>query len=249
MSNNITPEMLIQYLDNELAPQERLQVESQLSADAALQQQLERLRLAKQAFKQYARKQQVAAIHSEMIKRKPRKTASMLRMTMRVAAAIIVLVLIAGLIQYSLLDAGRLYRSQYQSFTLGTSRDVTGASTLEQAYRNGNLQQVVALYESNAPKQSTDHFLAGQAYLSTGNPQQALRAFAAQRNTNAALDLKPYQDDLDYYMALAWLKAGNTGEALAWFEKIHNQPTHAYHDQVSGWYLTKLRWLNRKQGK
>ena len=245
MNNNITPDMLIQYLDNELDPQERLLVESQLSADAALQEQLERLRVAKQAFKQYARRQQVGAIHAEMMKSRKPAPVRLLRMTMRVAALLMVLLLIAGLVQYSLLDASRLYSTQYETFTLGISRDVTSASPIEQAYRQGNMQQVIALYESNP----TDHFLAGQAYLSQNNPQQAIAAFEKQLNANANLELKPYQDDAEYYLALAWLKAGRTDKALPLFEKIHSQPVHAYHHEVSGWYLTKLRWLKRKQGK
>jgi tetratricopeptide (TPR) repeat protein len=252
MSNNITPDMLIQYLDNELPGQERLHVESQLASDPELQQQLEKLKLAQQAFKMYARRQHVSSIHAEMMKELPRKTAAkapvrILRMAMRAAALVLVLLVIAGLVQYSLLDANRLYRSQYGYYTLGTSRDAAGVSALEKSYREHNTQQVIALYESNASKQPGDHFLAGQTYLSVNDPQKAIAAFEAQLKANEAVDLKPYQDDAEYYLALAWLRAGRTDKALPLFEKIHNQPAHAYHDQVSGWYLTKLRWLQRKQ--
>lgn len=252
MSNNITPDMLIQYLDNELPPQDRLLVESALSADAALQQQLERLKLAQQAFKMYARQQQVSSIHSEMMKEKPLKARAPVRTlgrVMRVAALIIVLALVAGLVQYSLLDAERLYRSHYESYTLGTPRDATKASTLEQAYRNNDMALVVSLYESNAAKQPADDFLAAQAYLALDNPQKAIAAFEAQLKANAAANFKPYQDDGEYYLALAWLKAGRTGKALPLFEKIHDEPSHAYHNEISSWYLTKLRWLMRKQGE
>ncbi|HYC29395.1 MAG TPA: hypothetical protein VEB42_11270 [Chitinophagaceae bacterium] len=254
MNNNITPDMLIQYLDNELAPQDRQLVESELAADPGLQQQLERLKLAQQAFKMYARQQQVSSIHGEMMKELPRKTVRstpvrILRMAMRVAALVVVLVLIAGLVQYSLLDAGRLYQSKYETYTLSTSRDATGSSATEQAYRNHDMAQVIALYESNAPKYAEDFFLAGQAYLALDNPQKAIAAFEMLLKSNAVMPFKPYQDDTEYYLALAWLKAGRADKALPLFEKIHNEPAHAYHDQVSGWYLTKLRWLKRKQGE
>jgi len=243
MNNNITPAMLIQYLDNELGPQDRLLVESQLAADADLREQLERLKLAQQAFKMYARQQQVADIHSEMMKELPRRKTSVLRMAMRIAALVIVLVLIAGLVQYSLLDAGRLYSTQYETYTLGTPRgDDTVA--IEQAYRNHDMAQVIALYENN---HTADHFLAGQAYLALNAPEKAITAFEAQLKANESATIKPYQDDAEYYLALAWLKAGRTDKALPLFEKIHDQSSHAYHDQVSGWYLTKLRWLKRKQ--
>lgn len=248
MNSNITPDMLIQYLDNELAPKDRQLVESALAVDAGLQQQLERLKLAKQAFQMYARQQQVSSIHSEMMKELPRKPVrgSVFKMVMRIAALVIVLALIAGLVQYSLLDATRLYQSKYEAYELGTPRDDDSADALVKAYHNHDMAQVIALYESN---RTTDHFLAGQAYLALDNPQKAITAFDEQLKANAAATFKPYQDDTEYYLAMAWLKAGRTDKALPLFEIIHNQPAHAYHDQVSGWYLTKLRWLKRKQGQ
>jgi tetratricopeptide (TPR) repeat protein len=252
MSNNITPDMLIQYLDNELSQEERLQVESQLASDAELQQQLERLKLAKQAFNMYARQQQVSSIHAEMMKELPRKPATKapvraLRMAMRVAALVLVLLMIAGLVQYSLLDANRLYRSQYEFYTLGAIRGADSMSIMERAYREHKMPQVITLYLSDYPSQPGDHFLAGQAYLSLNDPQKAITAFEWQLKANDTAAFKPYQDDTEYYLALAWLKAGRTDKALPLLEKIHNQPAHAYHGQVSGWYLTKLRWLQRKQ--
>ena len=252
MNNNITPDMLIQYLDNELEPDQRQLIESQLPNDPQLQQQLERLSLAKQAFKQFARQQQVSSIHGEMMKdlsgKQPKRApVRYLRATMRVAALLLVLILIAGIVQYSLLDSDRLYRSHYDTFTLGTSRDNNNLPPLEQAYRQNNMQQVIALYESNGVSQPIDHFLAGQAYLAVDNPQKAITAFEAQLQANASKDLKPYQDDAEYYLALSWLKAGRADKALPLFQRIHDQKAHAYNREVSGWYLTQLRWLQRKQ--
>ena len=244
--------MLVQYLDNELPPSQRAQVEAALSGNAELQQELERLRTAKQAFGQFARQQRVSSIHNEMMKELPRQTGKAapvryLRLAMRVAALLLVLVLIAGLVQYSLLDGDRLYRSHYDAFTLGTTRDGANEPALEQAYRQGNMRQVTAMYERNALRQPADNFLAGQAYLALGEPQKAITAFEAQLQANESKELKPYQEDTEYYLALAWLKAGETDRALPIFQKIHDQTSHAYNREVSGWYLTQLQWLRRKQ--
>lgn len=253
MNSNITPDMLIQYLDNELDASQRQLIESELSNDAALQQQLERLQLAKQAFTQFARRQQVSSIHDEMMKDLPRKQEKTvapvryLRAAMRIAALLLVLILIAGIVQYSLLDSSSLYRSHYDAYTLGTSRDNSNIPALEQAYRQNNMQQVIALYESNGAQQPADHFLAGHAYLATDNPQKAITAFEAQLQANASRAAKPYQDDAGYYLALAWLKSGRADKALPLFQQIHDQKAHTYNREVSGWYLTQLRWLQRKQ--
>lgn len=252
MNNNITPDMLIQYLDNELEPGQRQLIESELPNDPELQQQLERLSLAKQALKQYARREKVTAIHREMMKdlsgKQPKRgLLRYLRATMRIAALLLVLILIAGIVQYSLLDSDRLYDSHYDTFTLGTSRDNNNLPPLEQAYRQNNMQRVIALYENTGANQPADHFLAGQAYLAIDNPQKAITAFEAQLQANAFKKLKPYQDDAEYYLALAWLKAERADKALPLFQRIHDQKAHAYNREVSGWYLTQLRWLQRKQ--
>jgi tetratricopeptide (TPR) repeat protein len=256
MNNNITPEMLIRYLDNELDASQRQLIESQLPTDPGLQQQLERLQLAKQAFTQFARRQQVSSIHAEMMRdlpsaqAKPVAPVRYLRATMRIAALLLVLILIAGVVQYSLLDADRLYRSHYDAYTLGTTRDNTNIPPLEQAYRRNDMQQVIALYESSADsRQPADHFLAGQAYLAIDNPQKAITAFEAQLQANESRTPKPYQDDAEYYLALAWVKSGRADKALPLFQQIHDQKAHAYNREVSSWYLMQLRWLLRKEGK
>ncbi|MGB8194366.1 MAG: hypothetical protein WCF67_20715 [Chitinophagaceae bacterium] len=253
MNNNITPEMLIRYLDNELDAQERQDLETQLSADVSAQQMLERLRLARQAVKRYAIKEQVAAVHRQEMEarrsdvKKPAAKVYWLRRTMQVAALVLVLVVIAGLIQYSLLDADKLYRSHYAEYTFGTTRDNSKISPLEQAYRAQNMREVIKLYQDAVTHDSTDHFIAGQALLATDNPSAATLAFERQLTLNATLSFKPYQEDAEYYLALAYLKSGDLERALPLFEKINRDPLHAYHHEVSNWYLMQLQWLKRKQ--
>jgi tetratricopeptide (TPR) repeat protein len=257
MNNNITPEMLIRYLDNELTAEEKLQVEKEL-ADPDVNDQLSRLQLAKQAFKQYARKQQVAGIHKEMMgairplpqvdrtKTSQRPNRYLLRTAMRVAAIVILLVVVAGIIQYSLLDNQRLYSSQYESFTLGTARSNAVVSPIEEAYRQNDMPLTVQRYKEAGSTATTDHFIAGQAFLALNDAPNAIAGFEKQLAINSSLEFKPYQDDTEYYLALAYLHAGNIAKALPIFEKIHNQPSHAYHREVSGWYIFKLQMLKRK---
>ena len=251
MNNNITPDTLIQYLDNELDPDYRLYVESQIKADPALQQLVERLKLARQAFVQYARNEAVSDVHRQVMEnrkqQKPVVKINWLRTSLRVAAIVLVLIIIGGIVQYSLLDKDRLYSKHYEQYTLSIPRDDASVPLLQQAYKKGDMSLVAALYENTTGGQPTEHFLAGQAYLALNNPQKAVAAFDAQLNANASLQFKPYQDDSEYYLALAYLKAGNTDKALPIFEKIHRETSHAYNGEVSGWFLTQLRWLKAKQ--
>ncbi|HYE55776.1 MAG TPA: tetratricopeptide repeat protein [Chitinophagaceae bacterium] len=248
MSNEITSELLIQYLDNELDAVERASVETALAADQDLQNLLERLKLAKLAFSQYARREAVAGILSDEKKESaPVVKINRMRSVLRIAAVLLVLLVIGGIVQYSLLDAQRLYSAQYKQYTLGTTRAAESASPLERAYRNHNFGDVIAIYEKNDSLSNTDHFLAGQAYLQTGNATRAIVAFENQININGVLPFKPYQDDAEYYLALSYLKLGEVSTALELFEKINQQPQHAYSKEVGTWFLTRLRWLSKKE--
>ncbi|HYE56648.1 MAG TPA: hypothetical protein VD996_17490 [Chitinophagaceae bacterium] len=253
MSSNITHETLIRYLDNELEPDDRLYVEAQLLSDPALRGELDKLQLAKQAIRQYGRKQHVATIHRQMMQelRKPKATrVRWMRTSLRIAAILVVALLVAGIVQYTQLDAGRLYNSQYETYTLGVTRNGEAViSGIEDLYRKGRMAEVIAAYENKSlTPLPSDHFLAGQAYLAGNDPQHATKAFEKQLAVNNTLPyFKPYQDDTEYYLALAYLKADQVSKALPLFRRIRENPSHAYHKEVSGWYLRKLEWLQWKK--
>ncbi|RYF82636.1 MAG: hypothetical protein EON98_11140, partial [Chitinophagaceae bacterium] len=59
--------LLIRYLDGELPAEEKAMLEQRLQTDAALQQQLETLRVSIQAIRQYGAAQQVHHVHAEMM--------------------------------------------------------------------------------------------------------------------------------------------------------------------------------------
>ena len=64
--DNSTPDMsekLILYLDGELSDSEKSNLEQQLAADKALQDELESLQSTRQAIKLYGLKQKVASVH------------------------------------------------------------------------------------------------------------------------------------------------------------------------------------------
>ena len=87
MNNNITPDTLIEYLDNELDPDYRLYVESQINADPELQQLVERLKVARQALVQRTPKEALSVVHKQPF-----------RPNLRVAAMVLVLLIIASII-------------------------------------------------------------------------------------------------------------------------------------------------------
>jgi hypothetical protein len=60
---------------------------------------------------------------------------------------------------------------------------------------------------------------------------------------NAEQQTHLFDDDTEYYLAMSYLKNGQASDAVPIFEKIHEEPTHLYHDKVGNWFLRKLHWL------
>src|SRR5687768_7879565 len=61
-------DQLMRYLDDEMDPEERERFEKDLADDITMQDELERLREAKEAVRSYGLKKEVESVHAEMMK-------------------------------------------------------------------------------------------------------------------------------------------------------------------------------------
>ena len=52
---------------------------------------------------------------------------------------------------------------------------------------------------------------------------------------------KILNDDAEYYLALSYLAADQPENALPLFQHIHDDAHHLYNDQVTSWFLWKVR--------
>jgi len=252
-STHYNTEILIQYLDGELDQAERVNIEKQISSDPKLANELENLRLAREAVNLYGTREKVKSLHLEMMQeldpglklRSDRK--NVLRYSLGIAAGIL---LIAGLfIVYNMLTLSgeKVFASAYRTYELPTFRDsVSGTITpMEKAFRMGDYSKVV-----NIPVQGNftveEHFLRGISYLEIRDNHAAIREFNAVNVENQKAGTKFFKDETDYYLALSYLRVGNYANALKLFQSIRKNPDHIYFSMVTSKLIRKIKLLNWK---
>lgn len=241
--------LLIRYLDGELSAGERALLEKRLQTDAELQQQLNDLRIAVHAVKQYGLSQKIGTIHSGMMQelKGSRPKAKLIpfrkkvRFMVAVAASVLVILVSVSLYLSSQASPDKLYEQAFVDFPVSATRgEADRLSTIETMYRQKNYEAIVNGSRS-LRMDAKDSLLTGLAYLHTGRWQQAIGFF--QRIAASEHNL---QQDGEFYLALSYLKDRQYNDATSLFEKIARDPSHLYHARVDEDFMKKMEALKEK---
>ena len=249
--NFTTPELLIRYLDGELDEAQSADIKNKLDQDPAVQKELENLRIAKAAIKDYGLKNKVALIHKEMMMELKEVTTSsspapirqMLQYVLRIAAIVIFVTGAFIAYQYFSATPEKLFSENFSGFTIHETRG-TALSPLKEAYQKNNMLQVIEQFKLLQQPEPEDCFFAGNAYLSSLQPAKAIDAFIALQQKNKTNNTHYYAEDADYYLALGYLANNEPVKAIPIFEKINTDVNHPYHKKVSNWLLSKLHRIS-----
>ena len=170
----------------------------------------------------------------------------------RIAAG--VAILLVGFVgyQYATLSPDDLYAEKAMTYRIAASRSAeeTAASPekqLERQYQAQRFDEVIAAYEQMSDPSLMAMFLAGNAYLQTGNTNQAIDAFQKIVVINGSQGINRFEEDAQYYLALSYLKGDRLADALPLLEKINANPEHSYHSLVNDYYLWRVKFLQRIQ--
>ena len=245
--NSPQTDLLIQFLDGELPREQMDSLKKSLTENPALREELENLRLAKEAVKSYGLKNRVRLIHSEMMQ-EFKKTAvpktSLVKMItrhgLRVAAVLIVLFGISTLYQYITSTPEKLFTENFKTFDLHTTRGNFN-TILEDLYEKGDMQGLIQQFILMKTPEAKDYFLAGNAYLGIHEAALAVKTFLKLGQLNKTNNTHFYEEDLEYYLALGYLGSGKPAKALPILEKIHADQNHPYHEAVSAWLIRKVK--------
>ena len=248
MNDNFTnTTLLIRYMDQELSPEELASMEVNLATNKNLQAELENLKNTRLSISGLGLREQVARVHGEMMQEmkevsKPfGKIRSITRLSMRIAAGIIVLIIAGASYQYFVITPERLFNENYSTYTIGSSRAADELSPLEKVFRQKDFKTTIALFNTIPNPDPRDYFLAGNTYLEIGDLSKAILHFNNCIATNHAFQTTAYLEDAEYYLAITYLKNKEINKALPLFEKIHKQPLHLYHDKVNSWFINKVK--------
>jgi tetratricopeptide (TPR) repeat protein len=219
-----------------------------LKSNIDIQQELNNLRLAKDAIKVYGVKNKVAALHNEMMQemgtnKVPKKgiVRSIVRRGMQIAASLFIVVVGVAVYQYSTVSSDKLFDANYLPYTVGVSRSVADVDVMEKSFQANNyadvLKQFVALSISNQKQ----NFLAGQSYYAN-----AIVCFNKVLALNTAENKNIFKDDTEYYLALSYLKNNDFAMANEMFKSIYANKNHLYNDKISQKFMLQLKMLSWK---
>jgi hypothetical protein len=248
--NFTTTELLVQYLDGELKGDQLDAVKKSIEKNNATREELEKLRLAKEAIKSYGLKNKISSIHSEMMHKLNKNTVpktgtvkNIFQYSMRIAAGVAIVIGLSVSYQYFTASPEKLFNENFEAFNLHETRG-TVASPLEDIYKKENMQAVIQQFNTLNDPMPLDCFLAGNAFLTTRQPGKAIEAFMLLQLKNKTNNTHYFEEDTQYYLALSYLINNEPGSALPLFEKIHADKNHPYHKKISNWFLSKLHRLS-----
>src|SRR5450631_3568493 len=210
MNENFTKtELLIQYLDGELDGDQLEAIKKSIDEDGPLRAELEKLYLAKEVMKSYGLKNKIGLLHSDMMQELKMNVAPgigvtrrILRYSVRIAAVVVLLVGLSTLYQYYTVSPEKLFKENFQVFTLRETRGIPG-SLLEDSYKKENMREVIQMFNRLKDPKPEDYFLAGNAFLSSHQPAKAIQAFVALQEKNRTNNTHYFEEDTEYYLALS----------------------------------------------
>jgi tetratricopeptide (TPR) repeat protein len=205
------------------------------------------------AIQRFSTISQVEQIHKEFftsaetVKKQPGKTIAMFSVKTLMRAASVLLFLAAGFIIYEIatLSGDKIHRDIYQSFSLNTGRDIkeVSESIIIRQFRQNNFKAVIKSYTEIVIAGNREKFLAGYAYMQTNNYKEGISLMEAIIDSNKNANPPLYNDEAEYYLALAYLKTGANNKAYKYLSIIHNDINHTYHEKISWSVLIKSKWL------
>jgi hypothetical protein len=258
MNDNFTlNEKLYRYFDGELDGSEKTEFEAELAASSELQESLNALSLSKYAVNRLGLLQQVSAIHAEFAGNREEKESPVvapvrkinwMRYAMAAAAALVIILGITWLMPSGKGkgDAEDLYASIYKPYDNAVVR--SGATEqLEKEYQGRNYKQVIALYPALTNPGAKEKLLTACAYMETGETKPATILLLALQQDNRVNQTTAFGDDVEYYLALCYLKTGRLNEAGAMFRGIRNNPAHLYSDKITVAFMEQFNKLSEKK--
>src|ERR1044072_897449 len=234
-------QLLINYLDRTLEEKEMREMEALINSDDETRKQFRFLQLAVDAVEYSAIYDQVASVKEnfreiqpvEVLQTSNKKAAPVFRLskTVRMAAAVLLLLVGVGSYKYFTVNATRVYEQAFIEYTLPTTRGQATITDIEQVYRAQNWTGVVATVNRLSLHDNKALFLSGFAHLQLKQYAAASLLFekVSANNTQTNDDLN--RDEAQFYLALSEL-GSNSSEAVPLFQQIQADNGHKYHSQA-----------------
>lgn len=259
MQDNSTPdttEMLIRYMDGELDAAENARIESLLQTDASAREQYQFFLAAKGIVRSEGLRLRVAGIQRDFIADRNisettpatnKKRTSFFTPFMNIAAVLVFLLVGYGTFQYLTITSRKVYDDAYISYQLPVNRGEGSTTRIDELYNDGDYKSVINSFNTIRSKTQKDYFLAGLSYLQLNDAKDAVQALEQVEVLNASADKKGYVQQTDYYLMLAYIKAGEISKAEKKLDKIRSDKAHLFYENAGAITHTQLMILKWKE--
>jgi hypothetical protein len=243
-------EMLIDYLDKQLNQEDSARMESALQKDINLERELQYLNFAIDTVRLDKINQKVASIRQSqekeqiLVKAAPAIVRSMYKISLRVAAVIVLFFCLASVYKYSSVNNQSFYNKQFSGYELSNSRGQEAHEAEVNAYQNNNWNEVISLYNAGANQSNQQSFLAAMAEMQLNHFQNAITIF--EKLLNSKSGDATYLEESEYYLSLAYLMNREGSKAIQMINKIKANPDHTYYPIVSKFSSIDLKIIELK---
>jgi len=227
-----------------------------LKEDLAAAGELEHLLFSVELIREAAVMEQVMAVRTQqqaqarVISIQKKESGAVIhsfsRTFLRVAAVLLLFAGAGTVYKYSTTNASSVYDQGFSSFELSTSRGNSNVGELEKAYRNKNWSEVENIASLEKEKDNKTMFLAGMAAMELKNYDKAVHFFnelmANQNSANPS-----FQDEAEYYLAMADLGANKPAAGVAILRKIRADKEHLFYKKASAISALDLKLLELKK--
>jgi len=230
-------EILIDYLDKQLNPEESAQLESAIQKDIVLAGEFHYLGLAVDTIRLEAINRHVFSIRQSLKKpeiiEKPAHAVvrNIYRTGLRVAAALILVMGIAVLYKYTSVNSQSVYEKQFTGYELTNTRGQEIHDSEEDAYQDKKWNEVISIYQGKMNRSNKQSFLAAMAEMQLNHYQQAIPLFENILNLKSGDN--SYLEEAEYFSALAYLMNHEETNAIRMINKIKSNPAHTYYPLVT----------------
>jgi tetratricopeptide (TPR) repeat protein len=247
-------ETLDRYLLGELSKEEQKQLEQLIQTDPELAEELEILKLSQDAVRAQGMRKRVADWHQQhafsneitnyQLEKEDSKIRTIWRNMGRIAAVLLFGVAGYVLIEYATMTPEALYDENFISYQLPITRAQSEESSLiDSLYVAEQYPEVVERYQTLSSPKVQDMFLTSVSLLQLEKYNEATQMLSKVLETNQTMKDSLFQEEAEFYLALAWLGVHNYEEAEQLFRKIQNNPQHTFHRNITSSDTRKLRIL------
>jgi hypothetical protein len=236
--NRQTNEILIDYLDNRLSPEEKSRIEHLIQQDDVMATELQYLKLAMDTVRLNSIGEKVAAERKsvETIQNRQHSAGkalvrNMYTKTLRIAAILVILLGSAILYKYLSVTNRSMFEKQFTPYDLSNTRGAEIRDAESEAYRNKNWNEVISDFNLENRKTNKSRFLAAMAQMQLNQFREAEGIF--EDILNHQQEDNSFREETEYYLSLAYMMDHQVNKSMALLNKIKGDTSHTYYPLAS----------------